>query len=281
MQFRKHAVVALAATAAAVGSMAVGVSATHAAAPAPYHVVTVHVNNHRVLVGKNNTIGAGRTLFHVVTHQGDHQMNIVRLRKGYSPPQFAQDIGQAFQGNVKAVRRVDKNSVFRGGAEARPGNNGAFSANLGPNTYYFFDSNSNSFARVRVVGKMSPRTDVRTSSLINIFTYGFGTGAHSVAHHGWTLLKNRADQPHFIEFQQVKESTTATQVKKYFKGGARGRPSWGLSATEGSGVISPTKTSAMYLNLPAGKYLVACFWPDDNNGMPHAFMGMWKLIHLK
>jgi hypothetical protein len=26
---------------------------------------------------------------------------------------------------------------------------------------------------------------------------------------------------------------------------------------------------------------VMCFWPDDETGMPHAFMGMWKLISLR
>ena len=31
---------------------------------------------------------------------------------------------------------------------------------------------------------------------------------------------------------------------------------------------------------PRGKYLVACFWPDYITGMPHFFMGMWKLINL-
>jgi hypothetical protein len=285
MHFRKHAAVALAATAAAVGSMAVSATAAHAtaahAAPKPYHVVTIHVNNHRVLVGKNNRIQAGRTLFRVVTHKGDHQMNIVRLRKGYSLPQFGQDVGAGLgSGNVKAIKRVDKNAVFRGGAEARPGWNGAFSANLGPNTYYFFDSNTNKFAPVKVVGKLGRRAAVPTSSTMNIYTYGFGPQG-TIMHNGWTLLKNRADQPHFVELQQVKQSTTAAQVKKFFKHGAQGQPSWALRATEGSGVISPGHNSAMRLNLPAGKYLVACFWPDDRTGMPHAFMGMWKLVQLK
>lgn len=282
MQFRKHAAVALAATAAAVGSMAVGVTAAHAAAPAPYHVVTVHVNNQRILVGKNNVIGAGRTLFHVVTHKGDHQINVVRLRKGYTPPQFAQDIGKAFgQGDVKAINRVDREAIFRGGAESRPGWSNSFSANLGPNLYYFFDSNTNKAVPVKVVGKMSPRKAVPTSSLLDIYTYGFAPGSRPILHNGTTLLANRADQPHFVELQQVKQNTTAREVKAFFKHGAQGQPSWALRATEGSGVISPGKTSALTLNLPAGKYLVACFWPDFKTGMPHAFMGMWKLITLK
>jgi hypothetical protein len=33
-------------------------------------------------------------------------------------------------------------------------------------------------------------------------------------------------------------------------------------------------------DLPRGEYLIACFWPDRLTGMPHAFMGMWKLVQL-
>lgn len=280
MHFRKHAAVAIAATAAAVGSMAVSATAAHAKALPPVHVVTIHVNNHRVLVGAHNRIAAGRTLFRIVTHQGDHVLNIVRLHKGYSLPQFGQDINKAFAGNVKAVNRVDKNATFHGGNEARPGMHSAFSATLGHGTFYFFDSNSSKFVPVKVVGKASPRQAVPTTSQIRLYSYGFDAGRKSPQHHGWTLLDNKADQPHFVEFQQVKESTTTKQVGKFFKNGAQGQPKWALPANQGSGVLSPGQHSAINLRLPAGKYLVACFWPDFKTGMPHAFMGMWKLIHL-
>ena len=47
------------------------------------------------------------------------------------------------------------------------------------------------------------------------------------------------------------------------------------------GVISPKYGETFHYSLPAGKYLIRCYWPDDDTGMPHAFMGMWKLIWLK
>ena len=280
MHFRKSAAVALAATAATVGAMTVSTSSAGAAAkPAPYHVVTIHVNNHRVIVGKNNKIGAGRTLFRVVTHQGDHIINLGRFRKNYSLGQFAQDLPKAFSGDVPAINRVDDGTVFRGGSESRPGQMGQFSADLAAGTYYFFDSNTNKFAQVKVVGKQVPRTAIPTSSLINLFTYGFGPQGR-ISHDGRTLIRNRADQPHFIEFQRVKQSTTPVQVSRFFKHGAQGQPPWALKANWGSGVLSPGQSSALALNLPKGKYLVACFWPDFKTGMPHFFMGMWKLVQL-
>ena len=45
-------------------------------------------------------------------------------------------------------------------------------------------------------------------------------------------------------------------------------------------MLTPGQHVAQYIDLPPGKYLIACFWPDFRTGMPHAFMGMWKLIQL-
>lgn len=281
MHFRKHAAVALAATAAAVGSMAIGATTAQASAPAPVHVVTIHVNNHRVLVGAHDKIAAGRTLVRIVTHQGVHNLNIVRLHKGYSLQDFGQDVGKAFSGDVPAVNRLDKKATFHGGNDARPGMHSAFSATLGAGKFYFFDADTNKVAAVNVVGKVKPEQAVPTTSQITLYSYGFDPGMREPQHNGWTLLDNKADQPHFIQFQQVKQSTTTKQVGKYFKQGAQGQPKWALKATQGSGVLSPGQHAAIKLNLPAGKYVVACYWPDFKTGMPHAFMGMWKLITLK
>ena len=33
--------------------------------------------------------------------------------------------------------------------------------------------------------------------------------------------------------------------------------------------------------LPAGQYFMTCFFPDPKmKGMPHAFMGMTKMLHV-
>jgi hypothetical protein len=36
------------------------------------------------------------------------------------------------------------------------------------------------------------------------------------------------------------------------------------------------------VNLKDGKHLIVCFMPsEEQDGVPHAFMGMWKLIQVK
>jgi hypothetical protein len=279
MQFRRQAAIGVAAAAAVVGSLVTATSA-QAAAPAPVPTVVVHVNNHRVLVGSNNVIHAGRVLFKVVTGNGDHLINIARLRNGYTLPQFGNDVQNGFGGNTQAVRRVDRNVVFRGGAEARPNNPGAFSAELPAGRFLFLDQNTFKYAWVQVVGKAPSRQTVPNRSRIALFSYGFDPNMQSIPHQGFTLLTNKADQPHFIEFQRVKQGTTNAQVRRFFKNGAQGQPSWALRASEGSGVITQGQHSALWINLPRGEYVIACFWPDFRTGMPHALMGMWKLIQL-
>jgi hypothetical protein len=78
----------------------------------------------------------------------------------------------------------------------------------------------------------------------------------------------------------VKQSTTNKDVRDYAASGSEKPPSWGLPEATGSAVISPGTTQVFHYSLPAGKYLVACFWPSKDTGMPHFAMGMWKLVEL-
>ena len=124
----------------------------NAAGLAPVPIVPVHVNNKSIQVGAHNTIAAGRSIFHVTTGKGVHQVNIVKLKKGYSLPQFGQDIGKALSGNVPAVNRVDRRTVLRGGTEAGPKHPGASRPTCRRGSSCFIDVNTNKFTFVKVVG---------------------------------------------------------------------------------------------------------------------------------
>ena len=111
----------LTAVGAAVVTLAAGaVGAAPAVAAAPVPTVVVHVSGKAVTLSTGHRVHAGRTLFKVVTRKGDHTLQIARLRNGYTLAQAGSDLGKAFSGDVKAINRVDRNIVFRGGAEARP-----------------------------------------------------------------------------------------------------------------------------------------------------------------
>jgi hypothetical protein len=255
-----------------------GASSAGAAGTIP--VVRVHMSSTHIRLSTGNTLHAGRVIYRVVTAKGDHTLQIARLHKGYTLQEAGQDLNKAFQGDVTAIRRVDSHITFRGGAETRPNHPGRFSISLSKGTYVFTDQNSNAFTMVTVVGTAPARPSIPVQGSITAYSYGFGVSPTLPAD-GWIRAFNQADQPHFIVFQRVKASTTNAMVRKAFAAGLSGpQPSWLLKATTSMGVITPYFGEKLHIDLPAGKYLIACFWPDDDTGMPHAFMGMWKLVRL-
>ena len=279
MQIRKRtaaAVAALGTTALAAGALVVAVPAGAATPKTP--IVIAHISNSAIRLSHH--IHAGRVEIKVRTGKGDHALQVAKLHKGYSLAQASQDLNKAFGGDTAAVKRIDAHITFRGGAEARPHKQGVMVVNLKADRYLFLDQNSNAHRFVNVTGNKRASTPPAHHGSITAFTYGFDT-AGTVPAKGWTRIVNQADQPHFVVFQHVKQSTTRAQVKKFFGSGAQGNPKFGLRANTSSGVITPGTSQLLHLHLPAGKYLIACFWPDSMTGMPHAFMGMWKLIELK
>ena len=282
MKIKKSVALGAAAVTAVALSAAIATSPASASARAGIPTVTVHVGGGKIgFVSGSTTLHAGRIAFRVITGSGDHILQIARLRHGYTLQEAGQDFSKAFGGNTDAIARVDDNVIFRGGAEARPNKPGWFVVTLRKGTYYFFDQNSNAAPKkVTVVGDVTPRPGVAHQSRINAYSYGFTSDPITIPAKGVTYFFNHADQPHFLEMLHVKDGTTAAQVRRFVKNGARGNPSWGLPGGTGAGVLTPNFGEMLRYNLPAGEYLLACFWPDRFTGMPHFLMGMWKLIHL-
>lgn len=56
------------------------------------------------------------------------------------------------------------------------------------------------------------------------------------------------------------------------------RTAW---SADRDGVLSPGKHADITYNLPAGTYVLLCFVADDQSGIPHALMGMHKVVTLK
>ncbi len=247
------------------------------------HVPTIvaHMSKSAIHLSVGHRVHAGRMIFSVKTRKGSHQLQILRLHKGYTMRQAGADINKAFGGDVAAIRRVDRRITFLGGAAARPGHASEFAVNLRAAKLVLLDTESNAVTRLRVFGTPHPRPRIHTTSGITTFSYGFGTSAPTLPRSGWTRVTDRSDQPHFVVLQRVRNNTTDRMVRRLIKSGSHRNPPWILKAGATVGVISPKRGVAFHYDLPAGKYLLACFWPDDDSGMPHFNMGMWKLVNLR
>jgi hypothetical protein len=244
-------------------------------------IVVARMGHSTVHLSVGHRLHAGRVIFRVVAKDGGHALQLARLHKGYTLKQAGKDFARAFRGDVKAIRRLDDNITFMGGASATPQRPGAFAVNLRRGRLLAFDQNGNGVTRLRVFGTPPSRPTITAGSAITAFSYGFGTSQSTLPKSGWTQVRDQSDQPHFVVFLRVKDTTTNRMVRRFVKSGGHGNPSWALKVNISTGVISPNRLQVFRYDLPAGKYLLACFWPDDDTGMPHFFMGMWKLIRLQ
>jgi hypothetical protein len=252
--------------------------ASHAVGRAAAPVITAKMSASQVKLSESS-VRAGRITFKATTNKGGHELQLLRLHRGYTPQQAIPDVAKAFKGDLDAIARVDKQITWLGGVETRPGSPGWYQISLKAGQYFAVDQDGNGFTTLTVTGSTQKRTAVTTHGTITALSYGFRTDGKLPAK-GWIKATNRADQPHFIELQRIKEGTTRHQIQKFFAKGGHGRPSWALKGGSALGVISPGKTVAWNIDLPKGEYVMMCFWPDLFTGMPHVAMGMFDITHL-
>lgn len=271
----------LAAATAAASAGVLATASVGASAANPPKVVVVTVTGHGITMEPGTTLPAGKVFFKVKAPKGDHTLQLVQLHAGYSQQQAGRDINAAFGGDTKAVRRIDRNIDWLGGDEATAGHPGRFAVHLSPGSYLAIDQDSNAVQPFDVVSAAADYRTLYPSSFVTTKNNKFHLHTTlALTHAGWLKFHNNAVEPHMFVLQHVKQSTTNKDVRDYAASGSEKPPSWGLPEATGSAVISPGTTQVFHYSLPAGKYLVACFWPSKDTGMPHFAMGMWKLVEL-
>ncbi|HVV74423.1 MAG TPA: hypothetical protein VHC43_00185 [Mycobacteriales bacterium] len=278
--------VATAAVAAGVVITGVGAATVAAARPgdtttaAP--VITVTQANNQLTISPGTTVQAGRTTIDYTAAKGDHTIQAAVLASGYSPAQFGKDVNAGLEkGNLKAIHRLDTEVAWLGGTESKGGKTGSFTTVLPAGTVYLFDQESDARAQLTVTspaGTGAAQQASATAIVTKRLRWNLPTTLPAT---GWLNLRNHSTEPHVFEAQRVKESTTAKKVRAFIKKGAQQQPPWALKASFNSGIFSPDTKTQVNLDLPAGKYLVLCYWPSKKTGMPHFTMGMWHLIHVK
>lgn len=95
----------------------------------------------------------------------------------------------------------------------------------------------------------------------------------------WLRFANASREIHFLDMAGVKPGTTAGDVRKAFASPAEPKFFTGRGLTVE--VISPGVVIAVKGPVAPGRYLLTCFVPSESDGMPHAVMGMWKLVTVE
>lgn len=95
---------------------------------------------------------------------------------------------------------------------------------------------------------------------------------------GWLTFRNTSKELHFMALDGVKPDTTNKMVKDALA--SPDEPTFFNKQGFFFDVISPGIEVSVKAPIKKGKYLLTCFVPSEVDGMPHALMGMWKLVDI-
>ncbi|HEV2796433.1 MAG TPA: hypothetical protein VGV65_02345 [Nocardioides sp.] len=214
---------------------------------------------------------------------GKGTVEFAMFKAGYDVADFTADVNRfGAENDAKALQRALKNTSILGGLTGG-GTGTIVFPKPGAYTPISLGQRGVVTGKTLVVrgparSSKAPSTD---GSIIGKNGPSWG-GASQLPMKGRLLFKNKADEPHFVVMQQVAEGTTTDQVLEALQSQQEGPPpSWFLPAGMETGTLSPGRSMTVDYDLPAGQYVLMCFFPDPKmGGMPHSLMGMLKMVHL-
>jgi hypothetical protein len=94
-----------------------------------------------------------------------------------------------------------------------------------------------------------------------------------------TVVNHNVTSPHFLVMLHVKKGTTRKQILQGLE--SPNPPSFALPGGIGTDALSMGQSQTLSYSIPKGSYAQLCFFPDPTTGIPHAFMGMIRLVTVK
>jgi len=267
--------VSLAATGMAIGANVATAGTAHALARPGAHgkpkVIRIKSNDHKVTLNDSH-FRPGATELRV-TKTAHHNSGLVILQTKNLARTF-KEFGKATQGGVgsaDAMKTVDRIATFYGGGAV----GSRWQVKLSAGSYYMVDTHTNKLTSFTIKGnrrgaKMAhPDSEVWANKQNQFGTSGDLSGK-------WISYANKAHEIHFLEADHVAGYTTAKDVRQALK--SNKNPKWARSGGFFFNIQSPGVTTVHRQDVPAGKYLLMCWMPSEQqDGTPHAMMGMWRL----
>lgn len=297
---RKARVRHLVGTAAVVAGLVVtgGVGAQAAPSRAAGSGATLHVaiTDKALYVDGPTSFPAGQVhlMFENARAKADGATEIFRLAPDYDWSQLRADIQVVNQnlfaphGNkqkgLKALNHVITHVTAYGGLSVKAGNSARATLLLkDPGTYVIFNDSGNvpnSPHKLTVTAPAGYQGLPPADGFVVAQTNRRFSGSSVLPANGTIRFTNRStESPHFLVLSHVKEGTTRKQVIAALQ--SNGQPSFALPGEFDTDALTLGQSMDFHVNLPAGEYVQMCFFPDPQTGMPHAFMGMVRIVHLK
>lgn len=234
------------------------------------------------------TIQPGVTTFKVTSVRAA-AFQIVQAAPGYTKRAAMHDISVAFSvNNVRALKRFESKVTLLGGLPSTPRQAATFATRLRPGTYWALDSRPMKLDAAKVLtfevkgeglgGKLSGHIIRATGDA------EWGKLSGRIPRRGQILFQNRSTDNHFLEIAKLAKGKTMRDFRAWMeelKQGNETPPPVDFANSIDSGVISGGKAMSLDYRLPAGRYVILCWWSDaDMGGMPHAFMGMYRGLRV-
>lgn len=230
---------------------------------------------------------AGRVLMNF-TNSNAHGSDVVLLKllHGTSMATVIRDI--AAQGGEKtaaaSTRALTRETHLFGGAGLQaPGQSAQVTETLYSGTYYLLDVNA-IFAghkpmvkALHVHGTPTRSTFPHIGAIIAMNSPDRFVSPSRLPVGQNLLVRNVSDTIHFVAFQPVRAGTTDADMTKLFKGESKNDPYTG-PGVEADDLSPGTQLIFHSSVLKKGRYDLECFIADDVTGMPHALMGMHKIV---
>ena len=261
--------------------------------PGQVTTVLVHGDGTNVTLSRSS-VNAGRIAFTVDTSNGS-QITLFRLVGHATLDTFRADLAEEFSQDpsiaAKGTRDLNRDILAFGLADVIPGTPAIVTETLTAGAYYLMDLGAGpgptgpvfTTFTVRHTSHPTDRQGERTHGpLVKLTSADRFVGPQTLPARGTVTVRNISDTIHFMEMQPVEKGTTDAQIQEYFDSGSQDPPPFLVDGPGvGLDVLSPGRQAELTYNLPKGTYVLLCFVADDVTGMPHALMGMHKVVTLK
>lgn len=201
---------------------------------------------------------------------------------------------------------LDRNVTWFGGVDVFPGRGGAVTMTLDEGTYVLIDvaqglgpgelTTVRPFRVTSGSGGGLPKADARIEMREGDDDHaGHVTAGDDDGHafrasdrlpaKGVVEVRNKNAVHHFAALAPVRPGTTDADIQERYDAFLSGEEPSDDPFLDGPSasmnVLSEGKRAQLTYDLPPGTYVILCFIPDEVNGLPHALLGMHKVVELR
>jgi hypothetical protein len=241
---------------------------------------------------------AGWVTFRVGAADSDyHGFDVMRVNPGHTLAEVLNDLQLGLSGvlsqTAQGARQLVRDGTLMGGVVTSSYGPMEATLPLTPGTYYMVDfaefdtASPVNVHTLTVVGHMDWSGMPAFSSVVGMYIDAEGmpkfAAPNDFGAQSSFLVYGQGDELHEATFRPTQPGVTDQYISDFYDALDAGLPTgpspW-TDAQHGFNAMSPGQVAIFHLNLPPGRYALACYVPSDETGRAHAHMGMHQMVTL-